>query len=87
MVMSSSERPARIASSPTSLIDIARKGEGCVLQRQRASRYDSIGVGKGGCAGNGQHIRQFGIDAVGKIRILAQREVGLFQRQGVGVGS
>jgi hypothetical protein len=44
-------------------IDIARKGEGCVLQRQRASRYDSIGVGKGGGAGNGQLFRQLGIDA------------------------
>ena len=66
-------------------IDIARKGEGCVLQRQRAFRKDSIGVGKGGCAGNGQHIRQFGIDAVGKIRIPVRREVRIVQRQGVSI--
>ena len=64
------------------LIDIARKGEVCIFQRQRASRHDSVRIGKGGCAGNGQHVRQFGIDAV--ISILVQRELCIAQRQGMG---
>ena len=69
-------------------IDVARKGEGCIFQRQRAIRKDSIGIEKGGGAGNGQHIiRQVGIDAAGNafLRILAQREVCIVQGQGVGI--
>ena len=63
---------------------ISRKGEVCIFQRQRAIRKDSIGVGKGGCAGNGQLFRQFGIDPVGKIRIPVRREVCIIQGQRVG---
>ena len=64
---------------------ISRKGEVCIFQRQRAIRKDSIGVGKGGCAGNGQLFCQFGIDAAINIRGPIQREVGIFQGQLVGI--
>ena len=65
-------------------IDIARNGKVCIVQRQRAIRKDSIGVGKGGCAGNGQLFCQFGIDAAINTRGPIQREIGIVQGQRVG---
>ena len=69
------------------VIDIACNGKVCIVQRQRASRHDSDGIGKGGGAGNGQLFRQFGLDAAvnALLCIPAQREIGIVQGQGVGI--